>query len=76
MPVMDGYEAAAYLHRLHPAMPLIALTGWPPREQTRDRDSVFHQYLLKPVEVKQLADLLNGGAAWPSALPHHAAGSK
>jgi CheY-like chemotaxis protein len=70
MPQMDGRQAAERLHRLYPELPLVALTGLPASQETRDRDAVFTRYLVKPVQLAELVELLDRRAAWPGPLPH------
>ena len=59
MPVMDGYEATSLIHATHPKMPIIALTA-SAMESDRDRCLLegMDDYLSKPVELSQLADVL------------------
>jgi len=52
MPDMDGYELARCLKQRRP-MKLVALTGYP-RGQSRGDDSLFDEYLLKPVKGETL----------------------
>ena len=71
LPEMDGYELGRRL-RQHPQMAavrLIALTGHgQPEDLDRSRAEGFAAHLVKPVELRQLLDLLKpaGGAATPS----------
>jgi len=64
MPVMDGYEATARIHAIHPMLPIIALTA---NAMVTDRERCFREgmddYLVKPVELSQLAGVL---AKWMS----------
>ena len=59
MPVMDGFEATARIHAIHPMMPIIALTA---NAMVTDRERCFSEgmddYLVKPVELSQLAEVL------------------
>lgn len=60
MPVMDGYQAARLLKVADDRVLLIAMTGSPTVE-TRDRarDAGFHHHYVKPIELKELKDLLD-----------------
>jgi CheY-like chemotaxis protein/HPt (histidine-containing phosphotransfer) domain-containing protein len=59
MPVMDGFEATTLIHAIQPMMPIIALTA---SAMVSDRERCFREgmddYLAKPVEISQLADVL------------------
>ncbi|HEX7182818.1 MAG TPA: ATP-binding protein [Thermoanaerobaculia bacterium] len=73
LPEMDGYELGRRL-RQHPqlaAVHLIALTGHGRQEDLdRSRAEGFAAHLVKPVELRQLLDLLEpvaGAAAAPAA---------
>ena len=64
MPEMDGYEATKRIRDLragarHPRIPIIAITA---DAMTGDRDKCLQagmsDYLAKPVELRQLADIL------------------
>jgi signal transduction histidine kinase len=61
MPGMDGYEAARRLRADYPdrAFRLIAMTGWGRDEdRQRAREAGFDQYLVKPVGVAELKNIL------------------
>ena len=62
MPAMDGYELAAHL-RFAPgaeAMKVIAVTGRSEREDARmSRANGFAAHLVKPVDLRELAALLD-----------------
>ena len=61
MPVMDGYELAAHIRATDAiaGVVLVALTGW---GQTTDRERImeagFDHHLIKPADIRQLAQLL------------------
>jgi len=65
MPTMDGYELAAHL-RFAPgaeAMKVIAVTGRAEAADARlSRSHGFAAHLVKPVDLRELATLLDGGA--------------
>jgi len=60
MPVMDGHEAIIKLRREGFSRPIIAITAHAMREE-RDRcfTSGCNDYLTKPINMKQLIDLLS-----------------
>jgi CheY-like chemotaxis protein len=54
LPVMDGYELAAHLHKIPglAALRLIALTGYGQEsDYQKTREAGFHDHLVKPVDV-------------------------
>jgi CheY-like chemotaxis protein len=61
LPGMDGYELANQLRR-HPettSAMLIALSGYGQEgDRRRARESGFHHHLVKPVDPRELSDLL------------------
>jgi CheY-like chemotaxis protein/anti-sigma regulatory factor (Ser/Thr protein kinase) len=60
MPVMDGLEVARQIraHVDHSGVTLIAMTGWA-QQQDRERAlEVFDHYLVKPVAIGTLQDVL------------------
>ena len=61
LPGMDGYEVARRL-RQQPgcrSMLLVAVTGWGQEEdRRRSHEAGFDRHLVKPVEPKDLTDLL------------------
>jgi signal transduction histidine kinase/ActR/RegA family two-component response regulator len=58
LPVMDGYELARHL-RARGAIQLIAVTGYgQPSDHERSRAAGFDAHLVKPIELAQLARLL------------------
>ncbi len=63
MPAMNGYDLAARL-RADPALAgavLVAVSGWgADADRARSRAAGIHHHLTKPVELDQLAALLNG----------------
>ncbi len=61
MPGMDGYEVARKLRQQpgHERMLLVAVTGWGQEEDRRRSFAAgFDRHLVKPVEPKDLTDLL------------------
>ena len=54
LPLMDGYEVARAV-RSETAIPLIALTGYGPDEET---STLFDRYLVKPVDPGELVKIL------------------
>lgn len=59
MPGRTGYEVAERIHRLLPTAILVAVTGWPQREELREKDTIFDRYLVKPVNAGELLALLD-----------------
>lgn len=59
MPGRTGYEVAERVHRLLPSAILVAVTGWPQREDLREKDTIFDRYLVKPVHTAELLALLD-----------------
>ncbi len=63
LPVMDGYELARRLRDQPDVGPgrLIALTGYgQDADRARSRDAGFDVHLMKPVDVRALADAIGG----------------
>jgi signal transduction histidine kinase len=64
MPRMTGFDAARELRRAIETRGaiLIAITGYSqPADRARGREAGFDHYLVKPVEVEKLKELLLGG---------------
>ena len=58
LPGMDGYGLAAEL-RVTRDLRLVAITGYgQPRDRLRSREAGFEEHLVKPVDIEQLAALL------------------
>jgi PAS domain S-box-containing protein len=63
LPVMDGYELAARMRQLPglSGLRLLALTGYGQESDSeRSRSAGFHQHLVKPLDLRQLDQLLGG----------------
>lgn len=59
LPDIDGYEVARKLRESLPNAMLVALTGWASDEHAaRARQAGFHRYLVKPVKLPDLINLL------------------
>ena len=56
LPVMDGYELARRLRKIHgEKLQLIALTGYgQPDDHTLSKAAGFHTHLVKPVEIEEV----------------------
>jgi len=72
MPVMNGWDAAARIHRIQPQLPIIALTADAlPQNRDRCADAGMSGFLAKPVRMTdlrgQIAEL-TGRSCSPSAL--------
>ncbi|HMC16510.1 MAG TPA: ATP-binding protein, partial [Albitalea sp.] len=75
MPGLNGYELARRMrqHQDTRDSVLIAVTGWgQDKDRQRARASGFDHHLVKPIDVKQLQQVLNGGAQPGGAQPHAA----
>lgn len=60
MPILNGYEAAARIRALLPKVLLVAITGVPNRDGvTAYKTAGFDDYLLKPVTLAQVREVLN-----------------
>jgi len=57
MPVMDGWELAAWIHHQQPDCRLLMLSA-NPRDQDQSHQ-IHHAYLTKPVKINQLNHQLN-----------------
>ena len=65
LPVMDGYELRARMHQLPGGADcvFVALTGYGMKsEQEHSRQAGFRAHLVKPVNLEQLAALIEGSA--------------
>jgi DNA-binding response OmpR family regulator len=60
MPGMDGFELARHLRRSTSFRPaLFAISGWADaRTKVRAREAGIDRYLVKPVEIEELQELL------------------
>lgn len=59
MPVMDGFEAAAAIRRLHPQLPLIAFTAHAmDEERQRCLEAGMNGHIAKPIEPEELFRVL------------------
>ena len=53
LPAMDGYELATHIRAAHPAIRLVALTGYGQEsDRERTRAAGFHEHLVKPAEME------------------------
>lgn len=60
LPGMDGFEIARRLRALHPALPLIALSGYAmPEDRRRAREAGFSHHLPKPLALEELQRLFD-----------------
>ena len=61
LPLMDGYEVAKILRERHgPALRLVALSGYAPREaEAHLRTKSFDDYILKPISFEKLTAILS-----------------
>jgi CheY-like chemotaxis protein len=72
LPVMDGYELAQRLRELlvdtgrMPGLRLLAVTGYgQERDRSRSSDAGFHEHLVKPIDLAQLARSIEGSPTGP-----------
>lgn len=61
MPVMDGFEATCMIRELSSSIPIVALTAFAyEREKKIARECNFTDYIVKPVDITQLFQLIAG----------------
>lgn len=61
MPKMDGFEAARQIRKLSPKIPIIALTAFAfEKEKEIAKECGFNEYIVKPVDISELRNLLDG----------------
>jgi CheY-like chemotaxis protein len=59
MPGHDGYFLVGALKRMHPNLPVVALTAFGSRSDAeRARDAGFDHYFVKPLDPSRLVDVL------------------
>ena len=67
MPNLDGYEATRRIKKRYPAIPIIAITAYAMSDDiTRIKNSGFQDYILKPIRIDQISQLIS---KW--AISHH-----
>jgi CheY-like chemotaxis protein len=67
---MDGYQLAAELRRVLPAVRLIALSGYgQPADRARSQSAGFDRHLVKPVEMRRLLETIAEVAREPTDQP-------
>ena len=60
LPGIDGYALAAALHRRHPALPLIAITGYgQAHDRARALAAGFAEHLPKPASIQDIVAVLD-----------------
>lgn len=60
MPEMDGYQATKIIKSLKPQVPVIAQTAYAMTgEKERILAAGFDEYLSKPIQIKELLQLLH-----------------
>jgi CheY-like chemotaxis protein len=59
MPVMDGWDATGAIRRLHPDVPILALTASDIDQVTGLAEAGFDGHLEKPLRLEQLGDALS-----------------
>lgn len=63
LPELDGFEVAARLRERYPELLRIAVTGWAPQTVSGEMVARFDHYLVKPIEVDHLVELLSQARA-------------
>lgn len=59
MPLLDGFEAARLIRKMHPAAVIAALSGWGSEDdRRRTAEAGFDAHLVKPVKPDDLRELL------------------
>ena len=59
MPVMDGFEATRRIRTLSKTIPIIALTAFAfEREKEIAKQCEFTDYVVKPIDIKELKKLI------------------
>lgn len=59
MPVMDGYEAIAEIRKLHPLLPVMAITAFAyASDEQRVMENGFDAYMAKPIQASSLKEKL------------------
>lgn len=58
MPVMDGYTAAKLIKNHRPELPLIAQSAYALENEIEKYQSVFDDYLTKPLKIDELKSIL------------------
>jgi len=60
MPVMDGLELCRRLHRKHPRLPVVLMSGWASDvDPRRAKAAGARAYLSKPFAMRQVTELLD-----------------
>jgi CheY-like chemotaxis protein len=66
MPGMSGLETARRMRErgMHPAPCIVAVTGWgKPEDERLTREAGFDQHLVKPVNERQIAEIIENRPA-------------
>lgn len=58
LPGINGDETAQKINTIHPDTPIVALTADVYSQEYQQQDSVFQQYLTKPIETDKLNNVL------------------
>ena len=60
LPKKDGYELCTELRKISPACRMVAVSGYGDQEHVqRSRQAGFRRHLLKPVNPRQLAEIVD-----------------
>lgn len=69
LPEMDGDELMLRAHEMHPALPVIVISGGYGYDDRKFLDAGAFGYLLKPFRADELEDLVTRAAARPRQPP-------
>jgi len=59
MPIMDGFEATAKVRKILPEVPIVAQTAYILENERNIYQTVFDDYLIKPINIKDFSKMLN-----------------
>jgi len=59
MPVMDGHTAAKKIKDLNPDIPIVAQTAFALKAERKKFNSVFDDYLTKPLNLNRVLETVN-----------------
>ncbi|MCG8696744.1 MAG: PAS domain S-box protein [Bacteroidales bacterium] len=70
MPILDGYEATKRIkaNKATANIPVVALTAFAMKDQHKKYENIFDDYLIKPLEINDLANSLKKFLPWKSSI--------